>query len=161
MFRQIRPKELVHAKVSYLLWREVNMSYSWRIKGNLSVSTTRSLRNILPSSTLWQSFRPVEEFYSADQTLIELSTLFETEEDEPGTKAPLPPAIEKMLDNPLAMEALGGMMFYLKTLNLDKDLITQRNFNIYDPIREGKSLVLDGQTLGHMEVSCSWGMSWW
>jgi hypothetical protein len=81
-----------------------------------------------------------------------LSTLFETEEDEPGTKAPLPAAIEKMLDNPLAMEALGGMMFYLKTLNLDKDLITQRNFNIYDPIREGKSLVLDGQTLGHMEV---------
>ena len=65
----------------------------------------------------------------------------------------LPEAIEQMLDNPLAMEALGGMLFYLKCLNLDKDLVTQRNFNVYDPIREGKNLVLDGQTLGHMEVS--------
>lgn len=84
---------------------------------------------------------------------MKLSELFETEDDEPGSKAPLPSAIEQMLDNPLAMEALGGMMFYLKTLNLDKDLITQRNFNVYDPMRAGKCLMLDGQTLGHMEVS--------
>ena len=59
-----------------------------------------------------------------------------------------------MLDKPLALEALGGMLFYLKALNLDKDLVSQKNFNIYDPIKEGRSLVLDGQTLGHMEV-CS------
>jgi DNA mismatch repair protein MSH6 len=58
-----------------------------------------------------------------------------------------------MLGQPLAVEALGGMLFYLGTLNLDKDLFSQKNFNIYDPIREGKSLVLDGLTLGHMEVS--------
>jgi DNA mismatch repair protein MSH6 len=50
------------------------------------------------------------------------------------------------------MEAVGGMLFYLKCLNLDKDLVSQRNFNVYDPIREGRSLVLDGQTLSHMEV---------
>lgn len=50
------------------------------------------------------------------------------------------------------MEALGGMLFYLETLNLDKDLVSQKNFNVYDPIREGKNMILDGQTLGHMEV---------
>jgi DNA mismatch repair protein MSH6 len=45
-------------------------------------------------------------------------------------------------------------------LNLDKDLITQKNFNVYDPIRQGQSLVLDGQTLGHIEVrNCSHGQS--
>lgn len=57
-----------------------------------------------------------------------------------------------MEDKPLALEALGGLMTYLKSLNLDKDLITQKNFNVYDPIRQGQSLVLDGQTLGHIEV---------
>ena len=29
-----------------------------------------------------------------------------------------------------------------------------RNFNIYDPIKRGQGLVLDGQTLAHIEVSC-------
>jgi DNA mismatch repair protein MSH6 len=65
-----------------------------------------------------------------------------------------------MLDQPLAMEALGGMLFYLESLHLDKDLISQKNFNIYDPLREGKNLVLDGQTLGHMEVSSRAPVMW-
>ena len=57
-----------------------------------------------------------------------------------------------MIDHPLAIEALGGMMFYIKTLNLDHDLLSQKNFNVYDPIRQGKSMILDGQTLSHMEA---------
>jgi DNA mismatch repair protein MSH6 len=111
------------------------------------------LRNVLPQNTRWESFKDVNEFYSADQTLRELSELFDTESDAPGEKPPLPDAIAGMLEKPLALEALGGMLFYIKSLHLDKDLVSQRNFNIYDPIREGKNLVLDGQTLGHMEVS--------
>jgi DNA mismatch repair protein MSH6 len=126
MFRQIRPKELVFAK------------------GNLSVSTTRLLRNILPSSTLWQSFKDGKEFLSPEDTVSSLEEIFGSAE--------LPQAIAVMTDKPLAMEALGGMLFYLRSLNLDKDLISQKNFNIYDPIKQGKNLVLDGQTLGHMEV---------
>lgn len=41
---------------------------------------------------------------------------------------------------------------YLRQLNLDSDLITAKNFNIYDPLSQGKALVLDGQTLAHIEV---------
>jgi DNA mismatch repair protein MSH6 len=126
MFRQIRPKELVFAK------------------GNLSVSTTRLLRNILPSSTLWQSFKDGKEFMSVEDTQSSLEEILGNTE--------LPDAIAGMMDKPLAMEALGGMVFYLRSLNLDKDLISQKNFNIYDPIKQGMNLVLDGQTLGHMEV---------
>lgn len=122
-------------------------------QGNLSVETQRMLRNILPSNTLWQSFRDGREFYSTEETLKRLADIFETTEDDSAeTRTRLPPAIGSMLDIPVAMEALGGMMYYLKSLNLDKDLMSQQNFNIYDPIREGKSLVLDGVTLGHMEV---------
>lgn len=146
-FRQIRPKELIHAKVCS------HVEYVLTTQGNLSAETQRLLRRILPSNTLWQSFRDGQDFYSADQTLRELSNYFETNEDDGTTaKLILPPSIKSMLDSAIAMEALGGMFFYLKTLNLDKDLISQKNFNIYDPIREGKNLVLDGVTLGHMEV---------
>jgi DNA mismatch repair protein MSH6 len=114
------------------------------------------LRNILPSNTLWQSFRDGREFYSADETLKRLSEIFETTDDDGSTaKLMLPEAIEGMLDTPIAMEALGGMLFYLNSLNLDKDLISQKNFNIYDPLKEGKNLLLDGVTLGHMEVGHS------
>lgn len=122
------------------------------MQGNLTVDTLRVLRNVLPSNTSWQQLKDREEFYTAEATIEELAQQFDTEADEPGTKPPLPDAIEKMLDEPLAMEALGGMMFYLKSLNLDKQLVSQKNFNVYDPIREGKSLVLDGATLAHMEV---------
>ena len=124
------------------------------VQGNLSVSTDRLLRNILPSNVLRQSFQDGKEFFNVKDTLKRLGQLFATEEDDPSTtgKALLPPAIESMLDTPLALEALGGMLFYLESLNLDKDLVSQKNFNIYDPIKEGKNLVLDGVTLGHMEV---------
>ncbi len=96
------------------------------------------------------------EFYNADDALRHLSNFFKTESDPTGSGKPeLPEAVASMLDRPLAMEALGGMLFYLDTLNLGKDLVSQKNFNIYDPIKEGRSLVLDGQTLGHMEVGTS------
>ena len=41
---------------------------------------------------------------------------------------------------------------YLNTLNIDKDILSMKNFNIYDPMRRGQGLVLDGQTLAHIEV---------
>ncbi|WVQ64535.1 uncharacterized protein L199_002702 [Kwoniella botswanensis] len=135
MFRQIRPRELVYAK------------------GNLSVNTTRMLRNILPSSTQWQSFKDGKEFCSAQETLEQLSEFFAVDEEGLAAgKAPLPDAIRQYQENRVAMEALGGLLFYLRSLSLDKDLVSQSNFNVYDPIKEGKSLVLDGQTLAHMEV---------
>lgn len=130
MFRQIRPKELVYCQ------------------GNLSVNTTRLLRNILPASTAWQSFKEAQTG-GADDTLASLDTIFNPDGD---ADVELPEAITSMMDKPLAMESLGVMVYYLNTLNLDKDLISQRNFNVYDPIKNGKCLVLDGQTLSHMEV---------
>ena len=123
-------------------------------QGNLSVPTQRLLRNVLPASTLWESFRDIDQFYTAEATLELLAEEYQTTKDADNSgKAMIPETIEQMMGHPLAIEALGGMMFYIKGMNLGKDLMSQRNFNIYDPIREGKSMVLDGQTLSHMEVS--------
>ena len=69
-----------------------------------------------------------------------------------------------------AIEALGAMIWsvarsawvdlmayyvyrYLHTLNIDKDILSMKNFNVYDPMKRGQGLVLDGQTLAHIEVS--------
>lgn len=41
---------------------------------------------------------------------------------------------------------------YLRQLNIDKDILSMKNFNVYDPMKRGQGLTLDGQTLAHIEV---------
>lgn len=108
----------------------------------------------------WVSLKPGTEFYDETKTRSELAAFFgngsddtEMAEEEDLAKLGIPGAISSMLDKPLAIEALGGMMFYLRSLNMANDLLSQRSFNVYDPIRKGENLVLDGQTLSHLEVS--------
>jgi DNA mismatch repair protein MSH6 len=64
----------------------------------------------------------------------------------------MPDAIQSMILDHQAMFALGAMMWYLKQLNIDKDILSMKNFNVYDPMKKGLGLVLDGQTLAHIEV---------
>jgi DNA mismatch repair protein MSH6 len=47
---------------------------------------------------------------------------------------------------------IDGATRYLRQLNIDKDILSMKNFNIYDPMKKGQGLVLDGQTLAHIEV---------
>ncbi|EIW78648.1 DNA mismatch repair protein Msh6 [Coniophora puteana RWD-64-598 SS2] len=150
LVRQLRPKEVVFTK------------------GNLSVATTRLLKAILPAACLWTSLRDVEG-YDYDQTLTELNTMFgpgssanedETMDADDGDSAlssAIPQEIRDMASCRSAIEALGAMAWYvdapyLKQLNIDRDLLTMRNFNVYDPMKRGQNLVLDGQTLAHVEV---------
>ena len=42
---------------------------------------------------------------------------------------------------------------YLRQLNIDKEIMSMKNFNIYDPMKKGQGLTLDGQTLAHLEVT--------
>ncbi|KAN0131698.1 DNA mismatch repair protein Msh6 [Lactarius tabidus] len=136
LVRQLRPKEIIFTK------------------GNLSVSTTRLLKAILPGTCLWTSLRDVEGF-GYDKTLDELKALYGTsgeeamDDDDFGL---IPTAIRDMLGYTNAIEALGSMMWYLRQLNIDKDILTMKNFNVYDPMKKGQGLVLDGQSLAHVEV---------
>ncbi|TFK46819.1 DNA mismatch repair protein Msh6 [Heliocybe sulcata] len=139
MMRQLRPKELVYTK------------------GNLSVPTTRLLKGILPSSCLWTTLRECEGFdYNA--TLKELKNLYPPADDEVAMMeddalgSGVPGAIRSMVPSRNAMLALGAMIWYLRQLNIDKNILSMKNFNIYDPMKRGQGLVLDGQTLAHIEV---------
>ncbi|KAI8976662.1 DNA mismatch repair protein Msh6 [Trametes punicea] len=141
MMRQLRPKEIIFTK------------------GNLSVSTTRLLKAVLPGNCLWTSLRESEGL-RYNETIKELRKLYPAEEDDDAemvdnphglTKA-VPEPIRRMLPHKGAIEALGSMIWYLHTLNIDKDILSMKNFNVYDPMKRGQGLVLDGQTLAHIEV---------
>lgn len=134
LLRQLRPKEVIVSK------------------GNLSVSTNRLLKNVLPGSCAITSLRPVEGF-DYQTTLKELSSLYPSpEDDDDGSGAGMPEAIRSMIGEEAPIIALGAMIWYLRTLNIDAALLSAKNFNIYDPMRRGEGLVLDGQTLAHIEV---------
>ncbi|KAF9233196.1 muts domain V-domain-containing protein [Melanogaster broomeanus] len=141
MIRQLRPKEVMFTK------------------GNFSVPTTRLLKAILPSACLWTSLRDVEGF-TYDQTIVELNKMFSGGDDDDDVSmhedgvlhGAVPESIRDMAGCKPAMEALGAMAWYLRQLNIDKDLLSMKNFNVYDPMQRGRNLVLDGQTLAHVEV---------
>jgi DNA mismatch repair protein MSH6 len=52
----------------------------------------------------------------------------------------------------LLMSAFGALVQYLRTLKLERDLLTQGNYTWYDPIQKATTLVLDGQTLINLEI---------
>ncbi|KAI0350882.1 DNA mismatch repair protein Msh6 [Trametes cingulata] len=140
MMRQLRPKEIIFTK------------------GNLSVSTTRLLKSVLPGNCLWTSLRESEGLKYTD-TIKELKKLYPASDDDDemadnphGLTNSVPEPIRRMLPHKGAIEALGAMIWYLHTLNIDKDILSMKNFNVYDPMKRGQGLVLDGQTLAHIEV---------
>ncbi|CAI2182652.1 11047_t:CDS:10 [Funneliformis geosporum] len=63
-----------------------------------------------------------------------------------------PEAIKAAKNRPLMLSALGGLIWYLRSLKLDEELVSLRNFKLYDPIRHSSSLILDGQTLANLEI---------
>ncbi|KAF8636930.1 hypothetical protein AX17_003181 [Amanita inopinata Kibby_2008] len=142
LMRQVRPKELLFKK------------------GSLSVSTTRLLKGVLPAACLWTGLRSVEGF-EYQQTLEELKKLYATlnedermegENDDDTLPISIPEPIREMAASRLAIQALGSMIWYLRQLNIDKDILSMKNFNIYDPMKKGQGLMLDGQSLAHLEI---------
>lgn len=87
-----------------------------------------------------------------------MKELYPPKDDDENAVADLPEAIHSLVDNECAIMALGAMIWYLRQLNIDKALLSARNFNIYDPLRKGQALLLDGQTLAHIEVGSLIGL---
>jgi len=113
LMRQIRPKELLFMKVCHVLPLSV-LLIKIVLEGNLSVSTMRMLKNILPSNCLWTSLRSVEGF-SYDQAIEQLIALFPPGEDKDMDDnilpSSVPESIREMVPYPKAMEALGNMIW--------------------------------------------------
>lgn len=115
------------------------------------------MKSVLSNDCRWTALKSGSEFLSSEDALSAVRSLFsqavaDDEDVDMNGSADLPPAVASMQDNEQAMSALGGMVHYLKSLNLDADLCKVGNFNIYDMHKSGLCMILDGFTLQHIEV---------
>ncbi|KDN37684.1 hypothetical protein K437DRAFT_296514 [Tilletiaria anomala UBC 951] len=114
-------------------------------KGCMSQATLRMIRNCVTQSCKITMLKPAVEFLTAEAAQQRVDELFE----DPSQ---VPEAISSMATYGEAMAALGAMLYYLGTLQLDKDLCSSRNFDIYDTIKKNECLALDAQSLAHLNV---------
>ncbi|KAL6837211.1 DNA repair protein [Trichoderma camerunense] len=120
-------------------------------KSGLATKSLRILKNNTSPTTIWTNLKPGTEFWDADTTRRELACAkyFVREEDEEDI---WPEALQELKDDDLVMSAIGGLVSYLRFLKLEGPLLSQGNFEIYNPIQKNSTLVLDGQTLTNLEL---------
>ncbi|KAJ1965373.1 DNA mismatch repair protein msh6 [Dipsacomyces acuminosporus] len=128
---------------------------AWDGMAGLSASTWRVLKYTCGQSTDWIAMAARKEFWDVPTTKreIELAGYFgETSAD--NSKASTWPAVLQSAaeKEPLALTAIGGLLSYLRTLKLDKDLASLGNFTQYSPIQRKTSLVLDGPTIANLDL---------
>jgi len=121
-------------------------------KSCISAKAMRILKNNTNPTTIWNHLKPGKEFWSADLARRELdcSGYFASEENEGEEVWPEKLGEAREKDN--LISAFGALVQYLRTLKLERNLLTQGNFNWYNPIQKGTTLVLDGQTLINLEI---------
>lgn len=114
-------------------------------KSEVSTKTLRILKNNTGPTTIWNYLKPGKEFWEAHITAKEIEAC----EYFPDA---WPEVLQEAKEKELLMSALGALIQYLRTLKIERDLVTIGNFTWYDPIRKATSLVLDGQTLINLEI---------
>ena len=97
------------------------------VQGNLSVTTTRLLKNVLNGSCLWTDLRQSEGF-GYEKTLDELKEMYPDDEDEMEEGNGVPEAIKDMRGNKNAIEALGTMIWRVPKSGLNVGNITLTTF---------------------------------
>ena len=131
---QIRPQELILEK------------------SGLSIKAMRILKNNTGLTTIWNHLKPGKEFWTADSTSWEIDASgYFISPDQDNIEA-WPKVLRDAKDKELLISAFGALVHYLRTLKLDRDLVTLANFTWYDPILKASTLVLDGQTLINLEI---------
>jgi len=137
LITQMKPKEVVYEK------------------GGLAPQTVRMLKNNL-SSPIMNGLTPEKEFWDFLRTLQEVESMDCLGADPAGKplklKDAVPEDLRPLMDSPLVLSAFGGLVWYLRSLKIERDMLSQKNFHLYHPVRQSLSLVLDGQTLTNLEV---------
>ncbi|MBW0479747.1 hypothetical protein O181_019462 [Austropuccinia psidii MF-1] len=114
-------------------------------KSGLSTATLRILRNIAPNDCTWTALKP-DEFLDVDECVCRFTELFQDKGNE------IPAIIQSFYSKLETMQAFGGLLWYLKQLNLDNDLLTCKNIKELDAFRSSKTMQLDGKTISDLEL---------
>lgn len=120
-------------------------------KGDLSSRASRILKNNTSPTTIWNWLKPGREFYTSDIASRDIDASGYFVKDE-GEKDTWPKALREAQSKELVMSAFGALAQYLRTLKIDRDLISLGNIKWYDPIKRGSTLILDGQSLINLEI---------
>ncbi|KAL1796339.1 hypothetical protein ACET3X_004879 [Alternaria dauci] len=121
-------------------------------KSCVSAKALRILKNNTPPTTIWNYLKPNKEFWPADITIRELEANNYFESPTEDNIEAWPPVLREAREQELVMSSFGALLQYLRSLMIERDLVTLGNFQWYDPIRKATSLVLDGQSLINLEI---------
>ncbi|KAL8917641.1 MAG: hypothetical protein Q9208_007822 [Pyrenodesmia sp. 3 TL-2023] len=121
-------------------------------KSGISMEALRILKSNTGPTTLWNYLKPGKEFWTSDTTSRELDANKYFVSEGVSSAEAWPRALREARDKDLLMSSFGALVQYLKTLKIERELLTLGNFSWYDPIKRATSLVLDGKTLINLEV---------
>ncbi|KAI9879585.1 MAG: DNA mismatch repair protein msh6 [Pleopsidium flavum] len=118
----------------------------------VSVKVLRILKNNTGPTTIWNYLKPGKEFWAADIACREIDASgYFVSADRENVEV-WPQVLREAREKDLLMSAFGALVQYLRTLKIERELLTLGNFTWYDPIRKATNLVLDGQTLINLEI---------
>ncbi|ODV62416.1 mismatch repair ATPase MSH6 [Ascoidea rubescens DSM 1968] len=133
---QIKPKEIIAPK------------------GNLSSLAIRIIKFNCAENSIWNYVKDEDEFWDADRTMEEISHANYFNDENINNQKNWPKDLIKYSEKKqLGFSSFGALVWYLKSLKLDSDLISIGNikeYNIFD--NSNSSLILDGQTLQNLEI---------
>ncbi|KAJ1907253.1 DNA mismatch repair protein msh6 [Tieghemiomyces parasiticus] len=127
-------------------------------RGHLSRATQRLLKNLL-HAPIWNGLAPDREFWDRASTERELlrggyfsSPAAATGDDDDAATAGWPAVLREAREDPAVLSAVGGLISYLRSLKLDKELVSLGNFTRYQPMCQATSLIMDGPTMANLEL---------
>ncbi|KAL8859670.1 MAG: hypothetical protein Q9178_003784 [Gyalolechia marmorata] len=121
-------------------------------KSCISTAALRILKSNTGPTTLWNYLKPGKEFWTADITSRELDASGYFVSEGSSNVEAWPRVLRESRDKELLISSFGALVQYLRTLKIERELLTLGNFNWYDPIKRATSLVLDGKTLINLEI---------
>lgn len=121
-------------------------------RGNLDRALVRIIKNNTSVDTLWEVLKPETEFWDAHTTLQQLAhgRYFDAEDLDDTSR--YPEALQKAMQSETLLSAFGGLLWYLRNLKLDRQIVSLGNFTEYCAVQQASHLVLNGQTLQNLEI---------
>lgn len=131
LLSQVKPKEVIMEK------------------HNLSSLATKIVKFNSAPQAIFNELKPIIEFYDFATTSEKL-----TESENKYFPNGWPDVLKRYMKDgkTIALNAFGGLLYYLNWLQLDESLISLGNIKEYSLIQSQNSLVLDGVTLQNLEI---------
>ncbi|KAI3642675.1 hypothetical protein MP228_012230 [Amoeboaphelidium protococcarum] len=109
-------------------------------KNNLSPKVVKLIKSSLPNNVQMTPLIMYEQFYDAVKAVDEIA------------RHEYSQSLAKCSQNELVLSSLGAIIYYLQSLNLDQQVLTQCSVTQYDPLQFQQSLIIDGQSLLNLEI---------